>query len=176
MNRPILYIFAGLPASGKSTLAQELAKSTGATFLRIDSVEQGLRDLCSVDVKGEGYRLSYLIASDNLKLGNSVIADSCNPIELTRSEWEKVALDQKADFINIEVICTDQSEHKIRVENRKSEIAGLTLPSWKIVQAREYDPWHIERIVIDTANRTVESCVQELLDCIEATKSGFIKN
>ncbi len=170
MKTPILYIFSGLPASGKSTLAQELSKSIGAIFLRIDTVEQGLRDLCSIDVTGVGYRLSYRIASDNLKLGNSVIADSCNPIELTRREWEKVALDQKAEFINIEVICTDRPEHKIRVENRKSEVVGLKLPNWEKVKAREYDPWCIERIVIDTSGKTIDSCVQELLASIEAQK------
>lgn len=53
--------------------------------MRIDTVEQAIRDLCDFNVEGEGYRLSYRIAADNLKLGISVVADSCNPIDLTRS-------------------------------------------------------------------------------------------
>lgn len=87
MNIPVLYIFSGLPASGKSTLAKLLARKIGAMYLRVDTVEQGLRDLCNVKVEGEGYRLSYRVIRDNLELGVSCIADSCNPIELTRQEW-----------------------------------------------------------------------------------------
>ncbi|PAO34266.1 kinase, partial [Vibrio vulnificus] len=33
MNYPILYIFSGLPASGKSTLAKLLAAKVGATYV-----------------------------------------------------------------------------------------------------------------------------------------------
>jgi hypothetical protein len=79
-NRLSVY-FCGLPGSGKSTLARAVARRYNAVYLRIDTVEQALRDLCSVDVQGEGYRLAYRIASDNLRLGHSVVADSCNPIE-----------------------------------------------------------------------------------------------
>ena len=105
-NTPVLYIFSGLPAVGKTTLAQMLARHTKALYLRIDTVEQGLRDLCHVHVQGEGYRLSYRVADDNLRLGNDVIADSCNPIELTRKEWQQVAKHSKATFVDIEVICS----------------------------------------------------------------------
>ena len=44
-----------------------------------------------------------------MKTGNDVIADSCNPIKLTRSEWEKVASSSGADFENIEIICSDRN-------------------------------------------------------------------
>ena len=92
-EKPILYIFSGLPGSGKTTLSQRVAQSVHAVYLRIDTIEQALRELCSVEVQGEGYRLVYRIAADNLRVGMSVVADSCNPIELTRREWERVALD-----------------------------------------------------------------------------------
>ena len=74
-----LYIFAGLPGTGKSTLAQQLARRFKAVHLRIDTIEQGLRDLCDLRVEGEGYRMAYRIAAENLRLGIEVIAASCNP-------------------------------------------------------------------------------------------------
>lgn len=162
----ILFILSGLPASGKSALAKLLAKEYNAVYLRIDTVEQGLRDICKLDVEGEGYRLSYKIAADNLQLGNNVVADSCNPIQLTRMEWQEVACVNGSQFVNIEVVCSDKREHKKRVEIRQSEVEGLKLPTWEEIENREYHPWNSERIIIDTANNTVETSFQELKERI----------
>jgi len=162
-EKPMLYIFSGLPGSGKTTLSRSVAQRIHAVYLRIDTIEQALRDLCSVDVQGEGYRLSYRIAADNLRLGISVVADSCNPIELTRREWEQVALEAQAEYVNIEVICSDAWEHRRRVETRLSTVSGLRLPTWREVEKREYHAWTVDRIVIDTANRSEVECVADLL-------------
>ena len=163
---PTLFILSGLPASGKSTISKLIAKKYNAFYLRIDTIEQGLRDLCNFNVQGEGYRLSYRIAADNLKAGHNVVADSCNPINLTRKEWEDVAKTNNSIFINIEIICSDKAEHKKRIESRISEIGGLKLPTWNDVENREYHLWETDRIVIDTAGRTVEMCMEELEDKI----------
>ena len=158
-----LYVFSGLPGTGKTVLSQRLAKHIKAVHLRIDTVEQALRDLCEIVVEGEGYRLGYRIAADNLRLGLSVVADSCNPIELTRREWEMLARDTQARCVNIEVICSDGREHRQRIETRRSSIAGLVLPTWEDVIHREYHAWTRERIVIDTARTTENECFDELL-------------
>ena len=160
---PMLYIFSGLPGSGKSTLAQALARQLNAVYLRIDTIEQGLRDLCSIEVQDEGYRLAYKIAFENLSVGLSVVADSCNPIELTRREWEQVARDAQADYVNIEVICSDSSEHRRRAEARGPEVSGLKLPTWNEIEKREYHDWTVERVVIDTAHKSKADCAKGLL-------------
>ncbi len=161
--KPILYIFAGLPGAGKSTIACLLAHHLNCVYLCIDTIEQGLRDLCDCDVEGEGYRLAYRIASDNLRLNRNVIADSCNPIILTRNEWQQVALDSDASYINIEITCSDATEHQSRVATRLSQIKGLTLPNWEAVRNREYHSWESERITIDTANIDPHESLSRLL-------------
>jgi len=163
-NKSTLYIFSGLPATGKTTLAEKLGKFAGAVLLRIDTIEQGLRDICSINATSEGYRISYRIAADNLKVGNNVIADSCNPIQLTRSEWEKVAISSGADFENIEIVCSDRNIHRHRAENRISTVENLELPSWKEIESREYHPWNTSRHIINTANKTIEEGFRELIE------------
>jgi predicted kinase len=165
---PVLFVFAGLPGAGKSTLARALAREIRAVYIRIDTIEQSLRDLCSADVKGEGYRLGYRIALDNLRVGLSVVADSCNPIELTRREWKRVAFDGGAAYVNIEVVCSDIQQHRSRVESRVTEIAGLRLPTWKEVMSREYHPWTTDRLVVDTARRTSQESQAELVRKLRA--------
>jgi predicted kinase len=165
-TKPILYIFSGLPGVGKSALAKNVAKLLNAVYIRVDTIEQGLRDLCNFDVQGEGYRLAYKIAQDNLRVGNNVVADQCNPINLTRNEWNDVAIKNCCNYVNIEIICSDKSEHRNRIENRENEIENLTLPTWKEVIERKYDVWDEEHIIIDTANRTVEECTDELMEKI----------
>ena len=171
MEQATLYIFSGLPGSGKTTLSQALASCIGAAHLQIDIIEQALRDLYSVEVQGEGYRLAYRIADDILRSGVSVTADSCNPIELTRREWEQVARDAGVPYVNIEVICSDPGEHRQRVETRRLTVPGLHLPTWQDVLDREYDSWSVGRIVLDTANRRLEDCVDTLMTNLAALKA-----
>ena len=144
-------------------MSELLSRRIGAAHLRIDTIEQALRELCSVAVQGEGYRLAYRVASDILKEGVSVVADSCNPIELTRREWEQVALDVGARYVNIEVICSDTQEHRRRIETRTSTVLGLRLPTWQEVETREYHDWTVRRIVLDTSQRSKVECIEELL-------------
>ncbi|MCZ6619247.1 MAG: AAA family ATPase [Gammaproteobacteria bacterium] len=158
-----LFIFAGLPGTGKTTLSERLARRVSAVHLRIDTVEQALRDLCHLEVEGEGYRLSYRIASDNLRMGMDVVADSCNPLELTRREWEQVAEDTGSHFINIEVVCSDGREHRRRIESRTSDISGLKLPLWRDIEDREYHSWSKDRIIIDTAGRSAADSIDALM-------------
>ena len=168
-EKPILFIFSGLPGSGKSTIAQSVSKITKAVYLRIDTIEKGIIELCNFNVQGEGYRLAYRIIEDNLKIGNNVISDQCNPINLTRNEFNNIAISNNCKYLNIEIICSNEEEHKKRIDNRKYP------PTWNEILKRKYDknygymyyePWEEEHIMIDTYNKSIEECTKELLEKI----------
>ena len=71
----MLYILGGLPATGKTELAKFLSSSLSAVYIRIDTIEQELKN-CGVKLYDEGYKVAFSLALDNLKSGLSVVADS----------------------------------------------------------------------------------------------------
>lgn len=163
----MLYIFGGLPGTGKSTLSSALACRLNALYLRIDTIEQVLRNSGLVVDGDAGYRVGYGLALDNLRFGMKVVADSVNPLGITRKAWIDVALQAQSSFVEIEIICSDQIEHRRRIEQRKSDIAGLKLPRWKEVCSREYEKWDTPQIVIDTAGQTPDQSISVLFDVLQ---------
>lgn len=161
---PMLIILGGLPGVGKTTIAVALARLIGAQHLRIDSIEQAIRasGVVSRALNDAGYRVAYAVAEDNLRIGRTVIADSVNPLHLTREAWLSVANRAGVRAIEIEVKCSDVNEHRRRVETRTTDVPGLKLPTWEDVVGRDYHPWDREHLVIDTAGRTIEQCVNAI--------------
>jgi predicted kinase len=163
-----LVIFAGLPGSGKTTIARELARHTGVVHLRIDTIEEALRACGSVPkhLDQAGYRVAYALAEDNLRVGRTVIADCVNPLKITRDAWLEVARRANAPALEIEIVCSDATEHQRRVKSRAAT-SGAKRVTWQDVLAREYDPWDRNRTVMDTSTQGVDVIVEILSTLIE---------
>ena len=166
MKTPTLYLFAGLPGTGKSTLATRLATDLGAVYLSVDTIERGLREFCDFGVVGEGYRLAHRVAADNLRLGRGVVADSCNPVHETRRAWEDVAARFEAQVTHIEIVCSDAHEHRRRVEQRARSVSHRWVATWDGVQTLEYDPWEVPRLSVDTAGLSPDAAYAALCNAL----------
>lgn len=161
----MLFIFSGLPGCGKSTIAKRLSQRLKAVYLRVDTVEQALRN-GSADFRKigpEGYFILYALARDNLRLGSTVITDSVNDLNLIRDAFREIALSSDVPFLEIEILCSDAGQHRSRVENRQSDIPGLKVPDWQAVINRHYEPWNRAHLQLDTAKLSPEQCVDRIL-------------
>jgi predicted kinase len=116
----MLIVLGGLPGVGKTSIARELARQLSAVHVRIDSIEQAIRasGVTVTSLDDAGYRAAYAVAADNLVLGWTVIADSVNPLPVTRAAWLEIARRADVDVVEVEIRCSDEAEHRRRVEHR----------------------------------------------------------
>jgi predicted kinase len=156
-----LIIFGGLPGTGKSSIARALAVEIGATYVRVDTIERALRraDPPVADMYDHGYRVAHAVAEENLRLGHIVIADSVNPLAVTREAWRGVARRAVVGYYEVEIVCSDAQEHRRRVETRVPDIEGHVQPTWQQVIDRDYEPWETAHLVIDTASVSIDESV-----------------
>lgn len=152
--RPCLVVIGGLPGVGKTTVCREVLGLRPMTWLRIDSIEQALRE--SGEMRpgtpgGAGYAAAAAVSRDVLATGGDVLAECVNPMPLTRRLWEATAGDLGCAFLGVELVCPDAGEHRRRVEGRASDIKGLVLPDWREVRTRDYEPWPEAGLRLDTA-------------------------
>ena len=161
----MLIILGGLPGVGKTAIARGLALALGATHIRIDAIEQGLRrsGRFPADLADAGYVVGYAVAEDALRAGRTVIADSVNPIGLTRQAWRDVATRVGVTAFQVEIVCSDREAHQARIAARTSDMPGHRLPDWGEVETRRYEAWTDADLVVDTAGRTIDDCVVEIM-------------
>lgn len=146
---------AGLPGSGKSVVAADLAGALDCAVLSVDPVEAAMWRAGVAQDQPTGlaaYVVVEAVAAEQLALGHDVIIDAVNAAAAARSQWRELAGRSRTPLRFIEVRCSDEREHPRRLATRERGIDGLPEPSWESVQERRggFDDWDDYRLVLDS--------------------------
>lgn len=98
------------------------------------------------------YLVAAQVADHLLGLGHCVIIDAVNTEAEGRATWHDLADRHGTRPAFLEVVCSDRSLHRSRLEGRATRHEGVEEPSWAAVEARRagFDGWDDERLVLDS--------------------------
>jgi predicted kinase len=156
----MLIAMAGLPAAGKSTLAEILGGRLSASVVSVDPIESAILE-AGIDSDQPTGLAAYLVAETIaglvLESGHDVIVDAVNGVDPAREQWVDLAQSRGETLRFIEVICSDPELHRERLETRGRRLPHVNEPSWHAVEQSldEYSPWAgasaaVPRITLDS--------------------------
>ncbi len=168
MTSQKLIVLAGLPGSGKSTVAEGLARHFSWPVFSVDPIEAAMwrGGLARHQTGIAAYEIALALAGEHLRLGHSVIIDAVNPVEAPRAAWRHLAAKHRADLKIIECICADEATHRQRIEARIRNIDGMADVTWARVLERraEYQAWTDARLTLDNSQRPPERLLGDAID------------
>lgn len=156
----MLIVMAGLPGTGKSAVADASGALLGLPVVSVDPIESAILS-AGIDADQPTGLAAYLVAEAIAEsaigtVGGAVI-DAVNAVEPAREQWRKLAARRGIPIRFVEVICSDESIHRMRLEARGRELAHLAEPTWHAVEQSldEWEPWDGEtgaapRITVDS--------------------------
>jgi hypothetical protein len=84
----------------------------------------------------------------------------------SRRAWRATAQRASAQIAEIELVCSDPTLHRRRVETRSPDIDGHILPAWDEIANRTYEAWDRDHLILDTAEGSIDSLIERVLQHI----------
>lgn len=165
---------AGLPGSGKSAVAGEVARALGCALLSVDPIEAAMWRAGVGHDQPTGlaaYVVAENLAGEQLLVGNDVIVDAVNDAEPAREQWRSLAARLDRSLVFVEVFCSDEQVHRRRLGSRQRGIEGFPEPTWEsIIERRSgFSDWGDDRVRVDSM-RPLEENVAFVLEHLGRTR------
>ena len=128
-----LVIFSGLPGTGKSTLAEKLARKLRWPLLCIDDVIGDVPEDAAIAFWDSKVDVLMDLVNTQLKLGLDVIVDSVF-MNMDRQHAQELARKWDARFLPIYVFVSDETIWKERVTKRYDEMNDKDVATWERIQ------------------------------------------
>jgi predicted kinase len=173
--RQQVIIFTGLPGTGKSTLAEQVARTAGVPAFAGDWLMGGLKPahaaLARLDRSAyvaAWFGLLRTLVTRQLMLGQSAIVDDVVG-DGQEVLWRETAAQFSARLYLIDCVCSDETVHRSRVEARVRGIPGWHEIGWDHVERMraEVPLLTMERLTVD-AMEPVAANLRHVLDYIAA--------
>lgn len=155
----MLIAMAGLPGAGKSTIGQVLAGRLGIPVVSVDPIETAILSAGIAADQPTGlaaYLVAETLAKTVIVSGTGIVIDAVNAVNPAREQWVNLAERLNEPLRFIEVICSDPTLHRERIESRERLLPHLEL-TWNAVEQslEDYAEWTgpsaaIARITLDS--------------------------
>jgi len=135
----VLVAMAGLPGSGKSTVAEALAVRLRVPVVSVDPLESAILRSGIDDDQPTGlaaYLVAETIAEAVLRSGTGVIVDAVNAVAPARDQWVLLGERLGTEVRFVETVCSDLALHRRRLEQRRRDLAHIAEPTWHAVSQR----------------------------------------
>lgn len=172
-----LILFAGMPGSGKTTLARMIGRALGISYLAKDRVQRVLRDRELADAAtGDGYYVILDLADEQLSLGASVILDATFPLDHFRMVASDIAARHNARFCAIYCYCSDDKLWRRRMEERVQYVPNWKPATWDdVLRMRQYyQPWGNNALLIDSLRPPEDNFGPVMAHIWTAGRRGYI--
>jgi predicted kinase len=153
----VLVVVAGLPGTGKSTVAAGIAERLGVPVFAKDVIEASLWR-SGVGAEQGSWQVAEdmltTLASSQLDHGRGAVLDTVAGRAGSRAAWRDVAQEHGTPFVVIECVCSDEEQHRSRIDGRTRDIPGWYELTWDDVQRsrQKYEAWTDERLVLDAVD------------------------